>query len=165
MTKTITLSTSVYAMIWANRQAGEETEDAILRRLLGCSNAREDTQEENAQEDEDVKDPLGENVDRCGGVYDSRNDVHFPEGFEVFRSYKHRKYKAIARNGFWVREDTGARFPSLNSLNASIVVGPENVWGGTWKYWERAGLCKSIDKLRRHRTDSGSTDRRRYAGF
>jgi hypothetical protein len=34
-TRDIQLSTDVYAAIWAARQPGEHTEDAILRRLLG----------------------------------------------------------------------------------------------------------------------------------
>ena len=53
-----------------------------------------------------------------GGVYDARNGVHFPEGFEIFRNYKRREYKATARRGFWVREDTGERYSTLNRLNS-----------------------------------------------
>ncbi len=37
MYRTITVSTEVFAAIWAKRQDGEETEDAILRRVFGCS--------------------------------------------------------------------------------------------------------------------------------
>lgn len=36
--RTIEVSTEVFALIWAARQQGEETEDAILLRLLGPKN-------------------------------------------------------------------------------------------------------------------------------
>ncbi len=133
MSKTITLSTAVFAAIWANRRDGEETEDAILRRLLGCG---ADTQTN------------GIRSKRDGGVHDARNDVHFPEGFEIFRNYKRRQYKATARRGVWVREDTGERFPTLNQLNGSIASGNENVWNGNWKYCTADGSFRSIDSLR-----------------
>ena len=133
MTRTITISTSVFATIWANRRGGEETEDAILGRLLGC---REGARASQADGTDD------------GGVHDSRNDVHFPEGFELFRKYKRKEYKAIARSGIWVREDTGERFPTLNQLNESIVSGNENVWNGNWKYRTPEGTFRSINSLR-----------------
>ena len=106
MSRTITLSTTVFAAIWANRRGGEETEDAILRRLLDCGGGAQAN---------------GVHGEREGGVYDARNDVHFPEGFEIFRNYKRREYKATTRRGVWVREDTGERFSTLNRLNESIA--------------------------------------------
>ena len=130
MSRTITLSTAVFAAIWAERRAGEETEDAILRRLLGCGGGAQ------------------VNGEQEGGVYDARNDVHFPEGFEIFRNYKRREYKATARRGVWVREDTGKRYPTLNRLNESIASGNENVWNGSWKYRTSDGSFRSIDSLR-----------------
>ena len=133
MSRTITLSTAVFAAIWAERREGEETEDAILRRLLGCGDG--------VQAD-------GGHGEREGGVHDARNDVHFPEGFEIFRSYKRREYKAAARAGVWVREDTGERYPTLNRLNESIASGNENVWNGSWKYRTPEGSFRSIDSLR-----------------
>ncbi len=125
MSRTITLSTSVSAAIWAERRDGEETENAILRRLLGCGDA-----------------------DWANGGHDARNDVHFLEGFEIFRTYKRREYKATARAGVWVREDTGERYPTLNRLNESISSGNENVWNGSWKYRTPDGSFRSIDSLR-----------------
>ena len=132
MSRTITLSTAVFAAIWAERRDGEETEDAILRRLLGCGGTQAN----------------GIHGEREGGVYDTRNDVHFPEGFEIFRNYKRKEYKATARSGAWVREDTGKRFPTLNRLNESIASGNENVWNGSWKYRTPDGSFRSIDSLR-----------------
>ena len=133
MTRTITVSTSVFAAIWANRRDGEETEGAILGRLLGCSDGAQANQADAAD---------------VSGVLDSRNDVHFPEGFELFRNYKRKEYKAIAHSGVWVREDTGERFPTLSQLNQSIVSGNENVWNGNWKYRTPDGAFRSIDSLR-----------------
>ncbi len=133
MSRTVTISTDVFATIWANRRDGEETENAILRRMLGCR--RE------AQTNETVT--TGD-----GGVRDTRNNVHFPEGFEVFRNYKRKEYKAIARQGAWLREDTGERYPTLNRLNDSIVSGNENIWNGNWKYRTPEGAWRSIDTLR-----------------
>ena len=132
MTRTITISTSVFAAIWANRRDGEETEDAILGRFLGCG----DGVQTNRADEPD------------GGVYDSRNDVCFPEGFELFQNYKRREYRAIAHSGVWIREDTQEQFPTLNRLNESIVAGNENVWNGNWRYRTPGGTFRSIDTLR-----------------
>ena len=133
MSRTITLSTAVFAAIWAERRDGEETEDAILRRLLGCGDGVQAAEGHGERE---------------GGVHDARNDVHFPEGFEIFRTYKRREFKATARAGVWVREDTGERYPTLNRLNESISSGNENVWNGSWKYRTPDGSFRSIDSLR-----------------
>ena len=123
----------MFAAIWAERRDGEDTEDAILRRLLGCGDGiRAD----------------GGHGEPEGGVHDARNEVHFPEGFEIFRTYKRREYKATARAGVWVRKDTGERYPTLNRLNESISSGNENVWNGSWKYRTPDGSFRSIDSLR-----------------
>lgn len=136
MSRTITISTEVFAAIWANRQDGEETEDAILRRMLDCNPAPANGQE------------TAPTSHLNGGVYDTRNDVHFPRGFAIFRTYKHRHYEAIAQDGVWVRKDNGERYPTLNQLNSSIAAGAENVWNGNWKYRDKDGSVQSIDRLR-----------------
>ena len=136
MSRTITVSTDVYAAIWAKRAKGQETEDAILRDLLGCRKADGDPAATFA-------------LYGSGGVHDTRNNVHFPEGFEAFRAYKRKEYIAIAQNGAWVREDTGERFPTLNQLNVSIAAGAENVWNGNWKYRLVDRSIRSINDLRR----------------
>ncbi|MFN4012141.1 MAG: hypothetical protein ACK4K8_19495 [Pannonibacter sp.] len=135
MNRTIPVSTEVFAAIWAARQAGEETEDAILRRILQCP----DTPRSEAPEAETLK---------AVGYRDQRNGVEFPEGFEIFRTYKHREYKAKAHAGAWVRLDNSQRFVTLNQLNASIAVGAENVWNGNWKYRDSTGAIRSIGELR-----------------
>lgn len=136
MSRAITVSTDVFAAIWAERQNGEETEDAILRRMLRCPKSEGD--------DPDSDSPSS----GSGGVQDTRNGVHFSEGFKIFRKYKGCEYRAEAQNGAWVREDTRARFPTLNQLNSSIAKGSENVWNGNWKYRVHDGSIRSINELR-----------------
>ena len=138
MNRMIDVSTEVFAAIWAKRQDGEETENAILERLLGLN-------------------PRKENAPAAApppsrpqtGFHDTRNGVSFPAGFEIFRSYKRKDYRAVAQDGQWRRLDTGARFPSLNQLNASIAAGNENVWNGNWKFRDESGTVRSIAALRK----------------
>lgn len=132
MKRTIDISTDVFAAIWANRENGEDNEDAIMRRILGCS----------------LAEPAAPTGRTGAGFHDARNGVHFGEGFEVFRSYKGKQFKAIAQNGEWLRPDTGERFQSLSALNQSIVAGNENVWNGNWKFREENRKPQSINKLR-----------------
>ena len=132
----LNVSTVVFAAIWAKREAGEESEDAILRRLLGCPN-------EGCAPQGDERVALG------SGVRDARNGVDFPEGFQIMRRYKGREFSAEARGGFWVRKDNGQQFPTINQLNASIAQGAENVWNGNWKYRASDGALRSIGTLRR----------------
>ena len=135
MHRSLSVSTDVFAAIWARRQDGEETEDDILRREFGCAHVQK------SQESE-IRPAVGD------GVHDRRNDVHFPEGFEIFRTYKRRQFSAEARGGTWVRKDNGQLYPTLNQLNASITVGSENVWNGTWKHKTANGTFESIGHLR-----------------
>ena len=136
MSRTITLSTEVFAAIWADRQEGEETEDAILRRRFGCAKTC----------DGQVGQPV---MNGSGGVRDARNNVHFPRGFVAFRTYKRREYEAIAQDGAWLRKDTGDLYQTLNQLNVSIAAGAENIWNGNWKYRTEDGSIRSINDLRR----------------
>ena len=137
MSRTLSVSTAVFAAIWAERREGEETEDAILRRLLKCGSNNETVPREVS--------PAGAGT----GVYDVRNSVHFEEGFEIFRSYKGREYRATASGGSWLRRDNDQRYPTLNQLNASIAAGAENVWNGNWKFRRSDGVARSISELRR----------------
>lgn len=135
MNRTIPISTDVFAAIWAQRKDGEETEDAILRRLLGCPDGTADL--------------VGDAPAEVGaGFVDTRNGVEFPRGFTIFRTYKRKEYAAVAEDGHWRRTDNGATYASLNQLNASITAGNENVWNGNWKYRRADGALKSIAELR-----------------
>jgi hypothetical protein len=135
MSRTITISTAVFAALWAQRRDGEETEDAILRRVLGCAKTADPEQSTPA-------------VNGSGGVNDTRNGVHFPRGFVAFRTYKRREYEAVAQDGQWLRTDTGKLYPTLNQLNSSIAAGVENIWNGNWKYRADDGSLRSINELR-----------------
>ena len=68
MTRSISVSTDVFAAIWAAREEGEENEDDILRRLLA-----------NGGKDAAVQPKAG--GPDSEGVHDSRNNVFFPRGF------------------------------------------------------------------------------------
>jgi hypothetical protein len=133
--RNVGVSTDVYAAIWAARREGEESEDEILRRLLGTAPALEGAA------------PAARSVG--GGVQDSRTGVTFAEGFKVFRRYKGRDYSATATAGHWLRQDNGQVYPTLNQLNSSIVAGAENVWNGNWKFQAADGSTQSIAVLRR----------------
>ena len=135
MSRTITISTDVFAAIWARRKDGEENEDSILRREFGCPGMPNGG-------------VPGSSSSGANGVYDARNNVRFPEGFEIFRTYKRREYRAQARSGMWLRLDNNERYPTLNQLNSSIAAGAENVWNGNWKYRASDGTIHSINELR-----------------
>ena len=136
MSRVITVSTEVFATIWANREEGEETENSILSRLLNCTN-------------KDGNQDMELTTEETSGVHDVRNNVRFHRGFVTFRTYKRRKYEAIAQDSVWLRKDTGKTYPTLNQLNNSIVAGAENVWNGNWKYYTEDGSIRSIGDLRR----------------
>ena len=135
--RNISITTPVFAAIWSNRKDGEDSEDAILARLLGCAKKKE-----NATVDTPIH-------ISGAGVVDRRNGVTFPEGFQIFRFYKGREYVAEAHGGSWRRSDDGSQFSTLNQLNHSIALGAENVWNGNWKYRTDDGSIKSIATLRR----------------
>lgn len=130
----ISISTDVFAAIWAKRTGNENDEDAILRRLLG------------ARSDPNEKAPPRSAPQI--GFQDSRNGVTFPRGFKIFRNYKGKRYEAIAENGQWNRQDNGSAYQSLNQLNSSIAAGAENVWNGNWRFIDEDGTEKSISYLR-----------------
>ncbi|QIE41171.1 hypothetical protein G5B39_03910 [Rhodobacteraceae bacterium SC52] len=136
MSRTIPISTDVFAAIWAKREEGEDCEDDILRRILGIAGSNKDDQPR-------------QRVHASGGYHDRRNNVHFPQGFEIFRTYKRKDYRAIAQDGNWLRLDTGDLYSTLNQLNTSIAAGAENVWNGNWKFKDESGTIHSIDSLRR----------------
>lgn len=135
----ISVSTEVFAAIWANRLDGEESEDVILHRLLRVSDDHKSIiEKQTVSKDE---------RDEVDGVLDRRNGVHFPQGTLIVRTYKGREYAAIASSGLWLRQDNGIKYPTINQLNTSIVSGVENVWNGNWRFVEN-GVARSIDLLR-----------------
>ncbi len=126
----ISVSTEVFAKIWAERRTGEETEDQILARILGCKTSKSESKSDTPR-----------------GYHERKFDVSFPEGFEIFRNYKGTDYVAIATKGFWLLKNTGEYHDSLNRLSAAIVDGNENAWVN-WKYKDAKGREHLISHLR-----------------
>jgi hypothetical protein len=133
--RTIEISVEVFAKIWASRQSGEASEDAILRRLLlvDADAAHRASSVSPA--------PSG------SGYIDERFGVSLPQGFRIFRNYKGRDYAAVAENGRWRREDNGERYSSLNGLSRSVGARTENAWRA-WLYADDTGPPRSIGSLR-----------------
>lgn len=135
MSREITVSTAVFARIWAQRRPGEDSEDQILRRILGVF------------DDESTARPSSHD----DGVAYPEFGVHFEEGTEIFRDYGRRgvpkvRYAAVAtRGGFLLRND-GRFYPSLHKLSEAVVGGREN----SWKNWKikMGGQIVLIDTLR-----------------
>jgi hypothetical protein len=67
MSPTITVSTDVYADIWARRKEGQESEEAILRDVLVCPKAQDGAK-------------AATTGNGTGGVCDLRNDARFSRG-------------------------------------------------------------------------------------
>jgi hypothetical protein len=122
----ILIDSDVQAAIWRDRQAGEATLNAMLRRKLGLTGAG------NAADTPVV-------IERVG--------VGFAEGFAIFRRYKGREYRAQAVEGGWLLLQTGEVFPSLNKLSRGIGTGVENAWN-YWRYVDRAGVVQLLMRLR-----------------
>jgi hypothetical protein len=139
--RSISISTEVFARIWFLRRPGEQSEDAVLRRVLGCE-----------ESEDDVQPPAPGIGSGETGVLDRRHDVQFPEGFEVFRVYLGRDYSARASKGNWVRSD-GTSYRSLNELSRSIGARTENAWVN-WFFKDRNGRRVAVSTLRKDIPDS-----------
>jgi hypothetical protein len=121
--RSISISTDVYARIWALRHNGEETEDQILKRVLFD------------------RPESGQTV----GFYDGRYGVAFPEGFSISRISKGRERRAEARGGKWWLE--GVSYGSLNELSRTVTANSENAWK-SWYFLDNEGGRHLIDSLR-----------------
>jgi len=108
-TRTVEISTDVYAAIWADRKPGEDTENEIIARKFK------------------VELPESAKVSERVGWADPRFGVNLTAGEEVFRVYKGKERRAQALNGFLVLDD-GAKCNSLNQLSRKIGAGIENAW-------------------------------------
>jgi hypothetical protein len=109
----VPLSTEVYAKIWSLHQPGEDSEDAILRRVLGVNPAA-------AQSAPAAPAKIG--------FSDPRFKIELPEGFVISRIYKGVEYRAVARDGKWHLESTGASYSTLNQLSQAVSGNVENAW-------------------------------------
>lgn len=132
--RTITVSTRVFARIWACREEGEESEDAILGRVLPGKS--------------DTQDSLpSQSSPNLGGHTERRYGVHFPGGFEIFRTYLGQEYRARAVDTGWLLENDSKTYHSLNELSRAVGTKVENAWVN-WFYRAPDGQRQSISALR-----------------
>jgi hypothetical protein len=133
MPKTITISTEVFAAIWADRKAGEESEDAMLRRKY------ELPKEAGPESQRDLIVQVG--------YHDPRFGVRLDHDFQIFRTYKGVRYTARAVQGNWILENTGQGYISLHQLNQAVRRGNENAWN-VWFYIDENGRRQPVSKKR-----------------
>jgi hypothetical protein len=138
--RSISVSTDVFAKIWALRADGENDEDAILRRVLGCPSPRASALPLVA--------PTSPN---SSGYRDERFDVTFPEGWEIRRTYKGREYVARATSGALHLLNDGGRYRSLNELSRAVGAKTENAWQN-WFYMDEKGKQMPVSNLRNPQT-------------
>ncbi len=133
----INVSEDVLAAIRALRRDGKETEDRVLGRLLDLHGGGPA--------------PETASLSNMGGFVDATYGIHFPEGFEIFRTYKGRAYAACVAGGRWLLDahmDTGGRtYDSLNQLSQAVIDGNENAWM-FWFFLGPDGTKKRIGELR-----------------
>jgi hypothetical protein len=122
--RNIQVSTEVYAAIWSDRKAGEENEDDILARRFGVKRPA-------------IDGSRGRDITVTIGYHDPKFGVRLDPGFEVFRTFKGKEYRARAIQGFWVLSTDGVGYPSLNELSNAIGASTENAWE-KWKYIDKA---------------------------
>lgn len=130
--RTIDTSTDVYAAIWAARLPGEDTEDAILRRILKVPAV-----------------PMVASLALSSviGFRDARFDIALPEGFEIFRNHKGTEYRARAVSGKWRLTNDGKAYESLNQLSRATSGNIENAWRN-WNFIAKDGKRYKIEGLR-----------------
>jgi hypothetical protein len=131
MMRTIQVSIDVFAAIWARRGDTEHSEDEILSRLLAVKKT-------NAQPS------AARDLQTQIGFHDPRYGVKIPHGFEIYRTYKGKEYRAQAIQGFWFWNGTG--YPSLNELSSAIGISHENAWV-SW-FYDQKGRRYPVSKLR-----------------
>jgi hypothetical protein len=134
----ISISTDVFARIWACRKHGEETENAILDRIIPGKQI-----EDEGSELDSLPPP---HTAGTGGHTERRYGVHFPGGFEISRVYLGKEYGANAVSSGWVLANDGKTYGSLNELSHAIGTKTENVWRN-WFYFEN-GKRKPISEMR-----------------
>jgi hypothetical protein len=133
-TRSITVSTDLYAAIWRVQKPGEETEEEILRRLLGVPSGQSAIQ------------GTPEKI----GFSDPRFGIKLPDGFEIFRVYKGTEYRAKAVDGRWLLTNTGEMYPSFNQLSRAVTGGKsENTWFN-WYYLDKGNKRQLINSLRKN---------------
>lgn len=128
--RTIQISTSVFAAIWAAREDGEDTEDQVLQRVLGAQPP-----------------PAKASSVDVSGYTSKRYNFSVPEGFRIERTFKGRDYEAQATGGGWKLEGADEIVTSPTALSKAIETGIENVWAN-WFYKDQHGKRRPISDLR-----------------
>ena len=129
----LNVSRDVLSGIRACRQGGEETEDQVLRRLLDLPAAPAAP-----QPGHETSGP---------GFRDTTYGIHFPEGFEISRTYKGRPFGARVSGGRWLLDADGRLYDSFNQLSQAVIDGNENAWM-FWFYQGPDGGRRRIAELR-----------------
>src|SRR5271168_341806 len=119
--RTIQVSTDTFAAIWADRCAGENSEDAIIGRRFNVQAAPTEVEQDAPPSTDRHPSPSGP------GYYDRRFGVQFAEGFEIFRHYKGTDYSAKATSHAWLLMNTGDLYGSPNRLSKAIGA-QEDAW-------------------------------------
>lgn len=130
MVPSIDVSPEVLARLRALAGDGDRSADDVLRLLLGLPEAA----------------PAGGASEQAGFV-DTTYGVRFPEGFEIFRTYKGRAFRARAAGGGWRLDADGRTYDSLNQLSRAVIDGNENAWM-FWHYRGPDGRPRRIAELR-----------------
>ncbi len=128
MPPSIEVSPEVLARLKALAGDGGRGADAVLRLLLGLPAAT----------------PAAADA---AGFEDATYGVRFPAGFEIFRTYKGRPYRARADGGRWRLDADGNAYDSLNQLSRAVIDGNENAWM-FWHYRDAGGRPRRIAELR-----------------
>jgi hypothetical protein len=111
---------------------GEDSEEEILRRILKVPTLP-------------TPKPVQPNK---VGFSDPRFGIELPEGFEIFRTYKGKEYRAKAIDGKWLLTNTGDTYPSLNQLSRAVSGNVENAWNN-WYYLNSSGKRTLVTGLRK----------------
>lgn len=130
--KTVQVSTDVFAAIWSARKDGESSEDAVLRRLLKVASRKAEP-----ERDFEIR----------TGFSDTRYGVTVEPGFQIFRRYLGKDYRAQAVQGMWILAHTGMGYTSLNELSQAIGATRENAWA-SWYYMDSNNKRRPVSDLR-----------------
>ena len=149
--RNIQVTTDVYAAIWKAQEEGEGIENDILARVLGVRPAKAATIGATGT---GYRDATGT------GYRDPRFGVEFPEGFEIFRTYLGKNYRAKATDGLWQLEQTGELYRDRNELSRAIGAKVENAWVN-WYYVDPNGDRAVVSTLRDHAKIGGGHSVRR----
>ncbi|MGH6660971.1 MAG: hypothetical protein ACREB6_05500 [Rhodospirillales bacterium] len=133
MPPSVDLSPEVLKRLAALAGDGKRSADQVLRLLLGLPETM----------------PAGGAVaaEAAPGFEDTTYGVCFPEGFEIFRTYKGRPHRARVAQGRWRLEADGRAYDSLNQLSQAVIDGNENAWM-FWLFRGADGRPRRIAELR-----------------